>query len=354
MTNPQNSQYLLGISIFSILSALFLLVLPNVSFVYSVKDPASLTFGNESYWTTGRDMPSARNELTTLQLGGKIYVMGGEDIKSGGGQKDTVEVYDIERNRWNVDSAASMPLPLDHAAAGIYDGKIYLVGGFLEKKVPTDKLFIYDPAIDKWHEGKSLPSPIGAGSAVFVEDILYVVGGLNASHVPVNTVYAYNTQTDNWTIKAPMPTARHHLQSVEVDGKLYAIGGRILGNGIKSEDIDETLSNFDRNEVYDPIKDSWTTNQHMLIKRSGFTASVGSDGLIYAFGGEGLKKDLDSVEKYNPRVDEWRTEKSMPTRRFGLDSVSYDDKIYVLGGQMLTNPGVLPLTTNEIFHITKK
>ena len=321
---------------------------------YSGKETSQISHGNGSYWTIGENMSTIRNELAVVQLNGKIYAMGGEDFAAGGGRKDTVEVYEINRNEWTNGTVAPMPLPLDHSAADVYDGKIYVVGGFLKRKTPTDVLFIYDPAKNEWQEGKSLPSPLGAAlNANFINGILYVVGGLNASDVPVNTNYAYDPKSNNWTTKAPMPTARHHLQAVVVDGKLYAIGGRILGNGVPSEDLDITVSNFGRNEMYDPKTNSWATIKPMLTKRSGFTASTGSDGNIYAFGGQGLRKDLDSVEKYDPKTDTWTYDKAMPTRRFGLDSVSFDDKIYVLGGQFLANPSIVPLSANEIFHISK-
>ena len=55
---------------------------------------------------------------------------------------------------------------------------------------------------------------------------------------------------------------------------------------MSSEDIDESLSNFDRNEMYDPQTDSWTILEPMHIKRSGFAAAVPSDGNIYVFGGQ--------------------------------------------------------------------
>ena len=65
-----------------------------------------------------------------------------------------------------------------------------------------------------------------------------------------------------------MPTARHHHTSAVVDGKLYVIGGRLLGNSIKSH-IDEALSNFNDNEMYNPLNDSWTVLEQMPTKRSG-------------------------------------------------------------------------------------
>jgi len=135
---------------------------------------------------------------------------------------------------------------------------------------------------------------------------------------------------------------------------LYAMGGRILGDGVKSEDLDSSISNFDRNEMYDPQTDTWTIREHMLTKRSGFAASNSSDGNIYLFGGQGLLKDLDSVEKYDPKADKWTYDKPMPTRRYGLESVSFGDKIYVLGGQYFTHPGKIPLNINEIFQIGKR
>jgi N-acetylneuraminic acid mutarotase len=97
---------------------------------------------------------------------------------------------------------------LDHTASVAFNGKIYVVGGFLKDKVPTDKVFVYDPSKNVWQEAKPLPSPIGAAlNAQFINGILYIVGGLNASDLPVNTNYAYDPKTNNWTIKAPMPPA---------------------------------------------------------------------------------------------------------------------------------------------------
>ena len=342
---------ILVISIFIVFAS----VLLGVSHVFAQANSSSNQSPPDgSYWTTGKNMSTARNELTAVELNGKIYAMGGEDIAAGGGQKNTVEVYDIAEDKWIDGLVSPMPVPLDHTSSVAYNGKIYVVGGFLKDKVPTDKVFVYDPSKNIWQEAKPLPSPIGAAlNAQFINGILYIVGGLNASDLPVNTNYAYDPKTNNWTVKAPMPTARHHLQTAVVGGKLYAMGGRILGDGVRSEDLDSSVSNFDRNEMYDPKTDTWTTLQHMLTKRSGFAASNSSDGNIYVFGGQGRLIDLNSVEKYDPKSDKWTYEAPMPTRRYGLESVSYDDRIYVIGGQYFTHPGKVPLSTNEIFHIGK-
>ena len=191
-------------------------------------------------------------------------------------------------------------------------------------------------------------------NAEFIDGILYVVGGLNSSHIPVNTNYAYDPKTNSWSTKSPMPTARQHLATAVVDGKLYAMGGRFLGNGIQSEDIQDTHTNFNRVEMYNPKTDTWTSRHPMEIKRSGFTASAAADGNIYVFGGQGLDgNDINSVERYDPNKDKWTFEPSMPTGRVGIISVPFDDRIYVLGGQLISDPGLVPLDLNEIFHIAR-
>jgi hypothetical protein len=93
----------------------------------------------------------------------KMYVIGGADY-SEGVQKDTVEMYDTGTERWVTD-LKPIPIALDHGVAASYGGKIYVVGGFLEGKVPTDKLFIYDHNEDEWTEVKPLPSARGALTA---------------------------------------------------------------------------------------------------------------------------------------------------------------------------------------------
>ena len=67
----------------------------------------------------------------------------------------------------------------------------------------------------------------------------------------------------------------------------------------------------------------------------------------------GRGKRLDSVEKYDPILNKWTFEKSLPTGRNGLIAVSFNDMIFVLGGQYFDDSGRHPTDLNEIFHIGK-
>ena len=319
--------------------------------------PASgLDSGVSPTWSKGEEMPTPQTEPAAVAIGDKIYVMGGADYSKNlqGNMSDKVQIYDTQKNKW-ITNTKPMPLAIDHSAAAVYNDKIYVVGGFIKGKVPTNKLFIYDTIKEEWKEGKPLSSPRAALAVQFVNGTLYVAGGMNNSHVPLNTMEAYNPQSNTWTSKAPMPTARHHLEMAVIDGKLFALGGRILGNGIPSGNLEQTISNFDRNEMYDPQTDKWTVKEPMLDKLSVFGAAS-ANGQIYIFGGEDITGAyLGDVEKYNPLSNKWTYEPPMPTKRIGLEAVTVGNKIYTIGGQIY-NPessetGLVALNTNEIFNL---
>jgi N-acetylneuraminic acid mutarotase len=317
-----------------------------------------LDSGVSPTWSKGENMPTPRAEAAAVAIDDKIYVIGGADYSKSlqGNMFDKVEIYDTQKNKW-ISSTKPMPLALDHTAAAVYNDKIYVVGGFIEGKVPTNKLFIYDTIKDEWKEGKPLSSPRAALAAQFVNGTLYVVGGMNNSHVPLNKMEAYNPQSNTWTSKAPMPSARHHLEMAVIDGKLFALGGRILGDGVPTANIGQYASNLNRNEMYDPQTDKWTVKEPMLGKISVFGIAP-ANGQIYTFGGAHIDGPyLDSVEKYNPLTNKWTYEPRMPLKREGLEAVTVGNKIYTIGGQVWnpessqTETGLVALDTNEIFNL---
>src|SRR5215203_5077300 len=112
-----------------------------------------------SPWTTGAPIPTPRSEIAGAALNGKVYIIGGFDKT--GQSTTTVEVYDPIADKRTT--AATLPQPLDHTAAASYDGKLYVVGGgYLSRDALSNKLFIYDPTINKWTEGADLQAARGA------------------------------------------------------------------------------------------------------------------------------------------------------------------------------------------------
>jgi N-acetylneuraminic acid mutarotase len=75
-------------------------------------------------------MPEPTSEAGAVLLNERIYIIGGLDANEE--VTDEVKVYDIQSNSWSA--ATPLPIPLDHSGVAVHDGRIYLVGGFLEKK----------------------------------------------------------------------------------------------------------------------------------------------------------------------------------------------------------------------------
>ena len=318
--------------IFALLAIVIILIFPSITIAFSVH--AQTVNPKNAVWTSGKPSPVSKMESAYARIDDKIYIIAGYG-ETGKRNKNSVEVYDAKTDTWNTSGVAPLPVNVNHAAAVAYNGKIYLAGGFLDNKILSDKLFIYDPVENKWQEGKSMPTARAAATAQFIDGILYVVGG--TANKPLNNNEAYDPKTDTWTEKAPMLTARQHLASAAVDGKLYAIAGRTAGKS----------SNLNNNEAYDPKTDTWKQLAPIPTARGGIAAAV-VNGNIYVFGGEAPDKTFNNNEKYDPKTNTWTEEPPMPTARHGLAAIAIGSKIYVIGGG--PEPDISFAKVNEIFN----
>lgn len=221
-------------------------------------DPA-----NDS-WKALAPMPTARTAAVAAEVGGKIYVMGGASVHPG--QKivalgptvphrslDVNEVYDPATNKW--ETRMTMPTARNHAAAGVVNGKIYVIGGRVGSSVittssNTNVVEVYDPATDLWGAaGLRMPTPrSGMGWATYKGKIYIVGGQMYDEHVfaVIRAVEAYDPATNTWTILPTMQTARHGVNVAAIGNRLYVIGGHIQAAGTGGED-----ANSDANEVYE-------------------------------------------------------------------------------------------------------
>jgi N-acetylneuraminic acid mutarotase len=301
---------------------------------------------SQSHWSNGKNMSTPRSEVAASSINDTIFVIGGFDIS--GKALDVVEVYDTLNDTWS--KTAHLPIPLHHTTASSYNGKVYVVGGFTSDAgdwIPTNKLFIYDPLKEEWKEGQPMQTARGALSATFVNGILYAIGGQQSSDIEIseilNTTEAYDPSTDTWTSKKAMPTSRHHAASSLVDGKIYVFGGRTVANS--------SLANLNNNEMYNPQKDEWMLLEPMPSKRSGIAAATYND-TIFVFGGEDAggfnPKTYGNNENFNPATGLWTSKESLPTPRHGLSATTVNDQIFVIGGG--PEAGLSVSNANEVYN----
>lgn len=205
-----------------------------------IHDPVSNT------WTKGVDLPSARAEGVSATVDDKIYLIGGrvratESARHFNNHTDSIrnEAFDPATRKWS--KRADAPTPRNSAAAAVFDGKIYVVGGRgfsknpdgTARQVNLPNLEVYDPRTDRWETRAPMPQGVGGLGATAVNGKLYVFGG--EQWVPEQKVFdnswVYDPATDVWTALPPLPTPRHGLGVAAVGNRIFVFGGATKTGG---------------------------------------------------------------------------------------------------------------------------
>ncbi len=234
--------------------------------VLEVYDPATDT------WTQKASMPTRRAGPGTAAVDGKLYVFGGLRVNL---FFDVLEIYDPATDTWSTGS--SMPNKVYAPAVAVVDSLIYVAGGYEEtsegNRADVARFQFYHPATDSWSALTPMPTARGQGAAGVIDGEIYVVGGYLAGITVTYTLEVY-TSGGSWnTGLQSMPTARGELVVGVIDGKLYAVGG-LLASQVSTPTV----------EVYDPVLDSWTTGIAIPTRRAMAAAAV-IGGKLYVVGG---------------------------------------------------------------------
>jgi N-acetylneuraminic acid mutarotase len=204
-------------------------------------------------WKALAPMPSKRGSALAAVVGDKIYVVGGATIIPGSKETavfpthphmsvGTVEEYDPATNTWRERSA--MPTPRNHAAIGVVNGKIYVIGGrvgaaFIGLASDISVVEEYDPATDQWSGPRArMPIARSAIGAAVYRGRIYVAGGeYQDPHMMATfrALEAYDPASNTWTEMPPMPVSRHGLAVGVIGNRLHAISGDVqsAGTGIE-------------------------------------------------------------------------------------------------------------------------
>jgi len=282
----------------------------------------SLPAQSNGSWQRLAPMPTARQELATAVLNGKIYTMGGYGLD----RRSTavVEVYDPVTNTWA--SASPLPAATNHSAAAVAAGKLYSINGFITH--------VYNPATDSWSQAASANFGHGSTPAVGVfENKIYIAGGQGSTST--RDLEVYDPATNTWTVLAPMSVARNHTGGAFIDGKFYVVGGR--GPAAAPTAL----------EAYDPQSNTWRSLAPMPTGRSGIGVAA-VNGELFVFGGE-LPDLHGEVEAYNPATNTWRKLPNMPSPRHGIWASVIGSRVYLPGGA--NQQGFGATNVNDVFII---
>ena len=126
-------------------------------------------------------MPTARNHAAIGMVNGKIYVLGGRvgSVFVNASAVDVVEEYDPAKDTWGS-VKARMPTARSGTAFGTFGGKIYVVGGeYLNAQVvgAFRDVEVFEPAANLWAIMPPLPLPRNAPAVAVAGNRLYLISG---------------------------------------------------------------------------------------------------------------------------------------------------------------------------------
>ena len=103
--------------------------------------------------------------------------------------------------------------------------KIYAIGGYNSEGC-SDVMEVYDIINNEWSRGESMSVARRGAAAVVFDGNIYVIGGKNDSGEYLSTVEKYNIDSGQWeTISAQLKYPRAYLGAEVINGKIYALGG---------------------------------------------------------------------------------------------------------------------------------
>lgn len=292
-------------------------------------------------WSRIPDIPTPRSEVAAALYQGQIYVIGGF------GGSSVVERYDRAARRW--ERMPDLPIGVDHAMAAAINGPkpgVYVMGGN-SGGAAIARAFRLAPGATAWEELAPMPEPRAAAAAVtrlsggpdLISPQIIVVGGATGGRLATSTLI-YDGLLDEWIQRADIPTPRDHLAAVWLGDRVCAIGGRTLSMS----------RNLAALECYEPSADSWERLPAAPTARGGVGAGVAGQRLFF-IGGEQPSGTFDEVEIYDPGTRTWSAGPDLPTPRHGMGIVSTGDQVFVMTGG--PTPGGSQTAVCEVLTLTR-
>jgi N-acetylneuraminic acid mutarotase len=293
------------------------------------KSPFAL---NTWEFASSNGQPDARHECAYVELGGKFYLIGGRG-------NPALNIYNPQTNTWTSGTNIPNGKELHHFQAVAFNNKIYIIGAFtggFPTEKPVGDIYIYDPAANSWTIlANQIPSDRrrGAAGAVVYNNKIYIVGGITNGHTDgwVSWVDEFDPSNLSWKIMPDAPHQRDHLQAVLMNDKLYIAGGR---RSAYPNTINLTEASVD---VFSFSNQQWSTlpaAANIPTPRAGTATLVLNNELIVFAGESGNNGYHRQVEAFNPQTNTWRSLAQTNQGRNGPGGISYNGKLYIVGGMV--------------------
>jgi len=288
-------------------------------------------------WLTAPSLPTPRSRAAAAVYDGSGYLVGGSTVA--GVSAETLK-YDSQTDRWQT--LADKPVAVEEIQAATLGEKIYVPGGIIASGMPSAVLEVYDPRDDRWESRTPLPIPLSGYALAAHEGRLYLFGGWNGREIS-DKVFVYDPLADTWLERSPLSQARQYAAAVSMGGKI------LLAGGLGKEGA------LERVEAYYPEREmsgepAWE-EKHPLPKARYAFGLVPLTGQIYALGGLGEDSEVQlDILKYLPQNNVWIESESAPlagAAYLAAVAVVEENLLHLMGGE---NSAADPQDSHQVFQ----
>lgn len=263
-----------------------------------------------------RSMNYPRAKFSTVEIGDKIYVLGG--INDDGIVK-TVERYNYRNDTW--ENVTNLPVDIRDFGVAAIGNTIYIAGGYINGDV-SNRVYAYDILTDTWTEKASMTEKRARHAFINADGLLYAVGGRNNSGT-LKSVETYNFADNTWTKIADISDSRMDAAIAYGYGKIYIIGG-----------FDEKAGYIGSCECYDIQEQIWSSIEGIGNIENMYTRPnalvYGNDIHVYWKGADPSGYIWQSV--YNINNNSWDEPICTWLNNSYFSVATVEDGICILGG----------------------
>jgi hypothetical protein len=164
-------------------------------------------------------LPQALSDLVAVPFGTSAYVLGGWN-----GSNTNADIYRASASG-SVATVGSIPLGVRYPAAGALDGRLVIAGGETAASTPTRDVWSFDPATGRTTPLPPLPVPTDHAAGAVLNGRFYLLGGLREG-VFTDAILSWAPGQSRWRDAGRLPAAVSDLAAVPFDGGIAAVGGR--------------------------------------------------------------------------------------------------------------------------------
>jgi N-acetylneuraminic acid mutarotase len=252
-------------------------------------------------WSPAGNMTEPRNFHTaTLLANGQVLIAGGSGPRGdANGFLATAELYDPGTNAWTATGNMTTVFGQFHRATLLAGGQVLVVGGVGIPGV-QESADLYDPSTGSWSAVRHMIAARSNPGATLLEDgRVLVVGGGGTDPQSVGNGLAsaelFDPATGTWTRTGSFSRSRlDPTATLLADGRVLVAGGFDVNL--------EVVRDASSSELYDPQTDTWSDAGMTTVERSGYTATLLSDGNVLVVGGRVGRGGVitSSAELFNP------------------------------------------------------